>query len=214
MESRITALPKLFIGIDIHKRSWKIHCSTDFFGGKSFSMPSDPEKLRDYVQKHFPDHEVSTAYEAGCCGYSAHRSFVSFGWESLVVNPADIQRKGKERYTKTDRIDARLISRELKDGRLESIIVPDLEREELRSLFRRRNDLVKDLWRIKSLIKMQLPYTESRFQPNLIMITGATNFVIGWMVRSSFLVLPGNVWQVKCVISVLQTRSFVMFPVN
>lgn len=158
METRVTALPKLFIGIDIHKRSWKIHCSTDLFAGKSFTMPPDPNKLLEYVQKHFPDHLVSTAYEAGCCGYFAHRSFESFGWRSLVVNPADIQRKGKERYTKTDRIDAQLISRELKDGRLESIIVPDIEREELRSLFRRRNELVKDFRRVKSVIKMQLLY--------------------------------------------------------
>ncbi|MGI0108341.1 IS110 family transposase, partial [Salinimicrobium sp. WS361] len=60
--------------------------------------------------------------------------------------------------TKTDKIDAQLISRELKDGRLESIVVPDKKREELRSLFRRRNDLVKDLRRIKSMIKMQLLY--------------------------------------------------------
>ena len=96
MESQQTALPKLYIGIDIHKRSWKVHCSTDLFSGKSFSMPPDPEQLLNYVLKHFPGFEVSTAYEAGCCGYYAHRCFVSYGWESLVVNPADIHRKGKE----------------------------------------------------------------------------------------------------------------------
>lgn len=158
MESRVTAQPKLFIGIDIHKRSWKIHCSTDLFAGKSFAMPPEPDKLHAYVQKHFPDYQVTTAYEAGCCGYSAHRSFESYGWKSLVVNPADIHRKGKERYTKTDRIDAQLISRELKDGRLDSIIIPNIEREELRSLFRRRNELVKDFRRIKCMIKMQLLY--------------------------------------------------------
>ncbi|TRZ42195.1 IS110 family transposase [Robertkochia solimangrovi] len=158
METQQTASAKLFIGIDIHKRSWKVHCSTDLFAGKSFSMPPDALQLRTFVHKHFPDHEVSTAYEAGCCGYSAHCSFISFGWNSLVVNPADIHRKGKERFTKTDRIDAQLISRELKDGRLESIEVPDTHREALRSLFRRRNDLVKDFIRIKSYIKMQLLY--------------------------------------------------------
>ena len=76
----------------------------------------------------------------------------------VVSNPADIHRKGKEKHTKTDRIDAQLISRELKDGRLEGIHVPDVDREELRSLFRRRNDLVKDFRRIKSYIKMQLLY--------------------------------------------------------
>mgnify|MGYP003657396719 FL=1 len=131
MEYQQTAQPKLFIGIDIHKRSWKVHCATDLFAGKSLSMSSDPEQLRRYVSKHFPDYEVSTAYEAGCCGYYAHRCFEGYGWRSLVVNPADIHRKGKEKHTKTDRIDAQLIARELKDGRLESIVVPDIEREEL-----------------------------------------------------------------------------------
>jgi len=158
METQITAQPKLYIGIDIHKRSWKIHCSTDLFSGKSFSMEPEPEFLQKYVLKHFADYQVSVAYEAGCCGYYAHRCFTSYGWLSLVVNPADIHRKGKEKYTKTDRIDAQLISRELKDGRLDSIHIPTIEREELRSLFRRRNDLVKDFRRIKSYIKMQLLY--------------------------------------------------------
>lgn len=121
-------------------------------------MSPDPEGLRDYVERHYPDHEVSTAYEAGCCGYRAHRCFEGYGWRSLVVNPADIFRRGRERHTKTDRIDAQLIARELRDGRLEGIVVPDPQREQLRSLFRRRNDLVKDMRQIKSYIKMQLLY--------------------------------------------------------
>lgn len=121
-------------------------------------MSPDPEGLREYVERHYPCHEVSTAYEAGCCGYRAHRCFEGYGWRSLVVNPADIFRRGKERHTKTDRIDAQLIARELKDGRLEGIVVPAPEREQLRSLFRRRNDLVKDMRQIKSYIKMQLLY--------------------------------------------------------
>lgn len=158
METQLTATPKLYIGIDIHKRSWKVHCATDLFSGKTFTMSPDAEQLRVYCDKHFSGYSISVAYEAGCCGYSAYRSFRSYGWDALVVNPADIFRKGKERYTKTDKIDAQLISRELKDGRLESIEVPGKEREELRSLFRRRNDLVKDLRRIKSYIKMQLLY--------------------------------------------------------
>ena len=158
MKTQQTAPPKLFIGIDIHKRSWKVHCATDLSSGRTFSMSPDPEGLREYVERHYPGHEVSTAYEAGCCGYRAHRCFEGYGWRSLVVNPADIFRRGKERHTKTDRIDAQLIARELKDGRLEGIVVPDPEREQLRSLFRRRNDLVKDMRQIKSYIKMQLLY--------------------------------------------------------
>jgi len=156
MRNQQTATPKLFIGIDIHKRSWKVHCASDISSGKTFSMNPNPIKLKSFVEQHFNGHEVSTAYEAGCCGFYAHRTFESYGWQSLVVNPADIHRKGKERFTKTDHIDAQVITRELKDGRLQSIHVPDVKREQLRSLFRRRNNLVKNYRKIKSLIKGQL----------------------------------------------------------
>ena len=122
------------------------------FSGKGFKAIV----LKRYVDKNYPGYQVHCAYEAGCCGYSAHRLFESYGWKSLVVNPADISKTGKSQYQKTDKIDARLICRELKDGRLESIRVPDKEREQLRSLFRRRNELVKDFRKVKSRLKAQL----------------------------------------------------------
>ena len=165
MKSKNTALPKLFIGIDIHKANWNIRLATDLFQGKRFTTPSDPLLLRDFVNKHYPDHQVYCAYEAGCCGYSAHRAFQSFGWNSLVFNPADISRTGKTQFQKTDQIDADLICRELKDNRLHGITVPDMERDHLRCLFRRRNDLVKDLRQIKSKIKAQLLYLGIKLPP-------------------------------------------------
>ena len=60
-----------------------------------------------------------------------------------MVNPADIHRRGRERHTNTDRTHAELISRELRDRRLESIVFPWRELEQLLSLFRHYNDLVK-----------------------------------------------------------------------
>jgi len=53
MNTQNTALSKLYIGIDIHKRSWKVHCSTGLFFGKSFTMPPDPEILKSYVDNIF-----------------------------------------------------------------------------------------------------------------------------------------------------------------
>jgi len=165
MKSKNTALPKLFIGIDIHKANWNIRLATDLFQGKRFTTPSDPLLLRHFVNKHYPDHQVYCAYEAGCCGYSAHRAFQSFGWNSLVFNPSDISRTGKTQFQKTDQMDADLICRELKDNRLHGITVPDMERDHLRCLFRRRNDLVKDLRQIKSKIKAQLLYLGIKLPP-------------------------------------------------
>lgn len=158
MKTKNTAQPKLFIGIDIHKRSWQVHFSTDLFSGKGMSVPANPDLLQQYVHRHYPEHEVYTAYEAGCCGYSAHRSFEGFGWHSLVFNPADISRTGKAQFQKTDKIDAALICRELKDGRLCGISVPDKEREQLRCLFRRRLDLMKDYRQVKGRLKSRLLY--------------------------------------------------------
>jgi transposase len=83
----------------------------------------------------------------------------------VVFNPSDLARTGKLRYQKTDVLDARLICKELRDGRLKGITVPDTEREHLRCLFRRRNDLVKDYRRIKSHIKSQLLYLGIKLPP-------------------------------------------------
>lgn len=55
---------------------------------------------------------------------------------------ADTHRKRKEQYTKNDRMDTQLISRKLIDGRLDSITIRNIEREQLRSLFRRWIELI------------------------------------------------------------------------
>ncbi len=158
MKTKDTTESKLFIGIDVHKRSWKIHTSTDLFDGSSLTIPPDAFSLKKYVDKHYQDFQVYCCYESGCCGFSHHRHFISFGWHSLVVNPADVHRPAKAQFQKTDKIDARLLCKELKDGRLKGIHVPEVEREQLRCLFRRRNELVKQHRKIKTQIKMQLLY--------------------------------------------------------
>lgn len=159
MQQQTTTLtPKLFIGIDIHKRSWKVHLRSDLFNGKHLTMPPEASALFRYVNKYYKEYEISVCYEAGCCGYTAHRSFISYGWHSEVVNPADIPKAQKQHSQKTDKIDAANMSRQLKDGQLKGIYVPSIEQEQLRGLFRRRNDLVKDLRRIKSRIKSLLLY--------------------------------------------------------
>jgi len=43
-----TALPKLYIGIDIHKKSWEVK---DISAGKTITMPASTEQLQEYIQK-------------------------------------------------------------------------------------------------------------------------------------------------------------------
>lgn len=159
MSKKVTAsYPKLFIGLDIHKRSWKVHFCTDLTEGSTKSMGTSADDLNKYVCKFYANHEVSICYEAGCCGYTAARSFESYGWTTLVVNPSDVPRPSKNTVVKTDKIDAKNLAKQLRSGHLVSLTIPEVDRECFRSLTRQRSQLVKDLRRIKSRIKMSLLY--------------------------------------------------------
>lgn len=157
-QTQTTAVPKLFIGMDVHKKSWTVHFKTDLFDNKTVTMPSETNSLTSYVAKHFPGHEVSCCYEAGCCGYWIARALQENGWEVRVVNPADVPRNNKQDWQKTDRIDSRNLCKHLSNGNLKGIYVPDEQQEQLRSLFRRRVHLARQLRTIKSHIKGQLLY--------------------------------------------------------
>jgi transposase len=158
ISTQTTAVPKLFIGMDVHKKSWTVHIKTDLFDYKTVTMPADPQSLQQYIEKKFPDHEVSCCYEAGCCGYWIARRLEQLNWKVMVVNPADVPRTNKQDWQKTDKIDCRNLSEQLQKGNLHGIHIPGEEQEQLRSLFRRRNHLIRQLRTIKNHIKSQLLY--------------------------------------------------------
>ena len=115
------AMPKLFIGMDVHKKSWAVHFKTDLFDNKTVTMPADPAALINYVATNFPNHQVSSCYEAGCCGYWIARTLQKNGWEVKVVNPADVPRINKQDWQKNDKADSRNLCKHLSSGNLKSI---------------------------------------------------------------------------------------------
>lgn len=151
-------IPKLYIGIDVHKKSWTFHYQTDLFDGKTITQPASDQILIDWVNKNYPNHEVTCAYEAGFSGFEAARSFQKANWNVLVLNPADIPRSAKQSVLKTDKIDCRNMCRQLVQSSLKSIEIPDEEREQFRSLFRERINLVEALRTVKSQLKSLLFY--------------------------------------------------------
>lgn len=153
-----TESSKLYLGLDIHKKTWKFHFATDVVNGVGRSFPPCVATIRNYVLKHYAGYKVSVAYEAGCCGYQPARAFMSYGWDTYVFNPADLPRPSKNNFTKTDKIDARNIGLQLRSGHLKKLEIPDEPREALRSLTRQRSALVRDFRRVKSRIKSLLLY--------------------------------------------------------
>lgn len=148
----------VFIGLDVHLKSWKVSIIVDNVMYKTFSQDPDANQLCKYLRKHFPDGNYFSAYEAGFSGFSLHRSLVDLGIQNIVVNPADIPTTDKENRQKEDKRDSRKIARSLRNRELTAIYIPSRNMEELRSLVRYRKRLVEDISRQKTRIKSFLHF--------------------------------------------------------
>lgn len=143
----------IYIGFDVHLKSWNVTIMTEKLTHKTFSQPPKPEVLYQYLTKTFPGGTYHSAYEAGFCGYWIHNKLLSYGLKSIVVNPADIPTTGKETVMKNDTRDSIKIARSLRNGDLTPIYVPSLSTLEDRGFVRTRSALVKDMTRYKNRIK-------------------------------------------------------------
>jgi len=148
----------IFVGFDVHLKSWKVTILTEKVAVKTFSQDPNPELLYQYLKRNFPGGIYHSAYEAGFCGYWIHNKLISLGINSIVVNPADIPTTNKERVQKEDKRDSRKIARSLRSGDLKAIYVPSIKTLEDRGLLRARATMVKDLTRFKNRIKSFLHY--------------------------------------------------------
>jgi transposase len=90
--------------------------------------------------------DVLVCYEAGPCGYALYRQMKRLRVACEVIAPSLTPRKPGERI-RTDRRDARKLSRLLRAGELTAIWVPDEEHEALRDLVRGREAALEDVLR-------------------------------------------------------------------
>lgn len=145
---------RIYVGIDVHKNSWDITIILNAMKVKKYSMNPSPQELYNYLRKHYPNGEYHTVYEAGFSGFWADRELQALGINNIIVNPADVPTKSKERRKKTDRIDSGKLARELSVGHLEGIYIPNEEEESLRTLVRLRRQFVTDQTRQKKQNKI------------------------------------------------------------
>jgi len=165
-------------------------------------MEPDADALHHKVNKEYKDYTVEVVYVCGCFGYWAHRKFLSFGWTSFVVNPCDIPRISKQKFTKTDSIDARNLSKLLKAGLLRSVTVPNKKREQLRALFRRRVHTVMYTRSIKVRLKAQLLYFGIKIPAEMDNAAWSKNFKqwvseIDWEFETGRQMMLSNLKQVE-----------------
>jgi transposase len=154
----------VFGGLDVDKRSISVTFMSHQGFIRSLHMPYSAEHLVNHVRKHFPNQKVAFAYEAGPTGYGLYDGIVSEGYRCLIVSPSMIPRAPGQRV-KTNRLDSRGLSENLRGGQLKSIHVPSEVYRELRHLTQLRDTFVSEMAGMKQRIKSLLLFEGINFPP-------------------------------------------------
>ena len=148
----------IFIGMDVHKKSWTNSILVGDTFHKTMNQPPEPKKIMAYVQKNFPNANYHFGYEAGFCGYWIYEQLKSMGAACTILNPADIPTTDKERQFKEDSRDSFKIAKGLRNADSSPIFVHTQELRDLRGLARQRHQIVKDQTKCKNRIKALLNF--------------------------------------------------------
>jgi transposase len=108
-------------------------------------------KLKEYLRKLASDHDADllVAYEAGNCGYTLQRRISSWGYQCVVVAPAQMPRVPGDRR-KTNRRDAEKLAKGARAEDLPLVHIPTPEDESVRRLIRLREDKRGELQRARN----------------------------------------------------------------
>lgn len=145
----------VFIGIDVHKKTYSITAVCEGEMIKKCTMVADQTVLLAFLEKHFHRAIIESAYEAGFSGFGLHRFLLDNGINNKVVHPASIEIAARERV-KNDKRDSAKIAIQLAAGRLRSVHIPTPEREDCRAVTRLREQLMIDRRRKSIQMKMYL----------------------------------------------------------
>ncbi len=154
----------VFAGLDVDKKSISVTFTSHQGFIRSLRMPSNVEHLVNYVRKHFTDQRVAFVYEAGPTGYGLYDGLVAQAYPCVIAAPSMIPRAPGQRV-KTNRLDSRALSENLRGGQLTSIHVPSPVYRELRHLTQLRDTLVSQVVAMKQRIKSLLLFEGMAFPP-------------------------------------------------
>lgn len=169
----------IYLGIDVHKRTYSITAIYEGKVVKKASMLAKPIELIKFCRNSFPGATIHSAYEAGFGGFDLHRKLeATEGFKNIVVNPASIEVKARERV-KSDKRDSYKIAEQLSTGRLHGIHVPSKKREQLRLVSRLYETYIRHRHRVGCQIKSLL------YQFGMVSCTDKSKVSKPWIARIS-----------------------------
>lgn len=134
----------LYVGIDVHKDTYSL-CCFDFQRNElsdEITIRATTKGVIKYLEairkKHREEVLFACGYEAGPTGYGLCRELQKAGYGCVVMAPTTMSNPDGKRRIKTDRIDARAISRILAYKSYSQVHLPSEEIEALKEYTRAR----------------------------------------------------------------------------
>jgi transposase len=146
-------MEKLFVGLDVHKE--KIVGAGFPMDGREpiwrEDFPGDAARVVKRLDALSRKYDLLVCYEAGPCGYGLARALLNKGIDCRIVAPSLIPKRPGDRV-KTDGRDARELALALRAQTLTFVRIPTEEEESVRGLVRCREDIAKEVRRLKHVI--------------------------------------------------------------
>jgi len=147
----LTKDDEVYVGIDVHKKSYAVAVWLNNAPAIDFVMPADNQKVLTMLDK-LRIALKQVVYEAGPTGYSLARLLQDAKLPIRVIAPSKTPRQSA-RESKTDKLDCRKLAQYAAKGLLRPIAIPTKQQEADRQLFRLREQLVEKQRRLKLQIK-------------------------------------------------------------
>jgi transposase len=142
----------IFVGLEDSKSTWRICVRSEGMIVDETGMPTEYLNLRNYLKSRYPGCTIRLMYEAGFGGFWLHDQLEADGIDCIVTPPNKVTQE-KVNRVKTDRVDARRLSKNLENRDYRSCHVPDLELREDRQISRTLVMIQKDIIRVKNRIR-------------------------------------------------------------
>lgn len=146
-EITLTADDQLYIGVDVHKRSYHVALFLNNAPSLDFVMPADNKQLSQILKPTRPALK-QVAYETGFSGYGLARCLEKNHLPVLVAATSKIPRPTAT-GDKTDKLDSKKLAEYAAKGLLKSVAIPTLKQEADRQLYRMRHRQSRNLARVK-----------------------------------------------------------------
>ena len=157
----------IYGGLDVHKETIVAYLFNRETGEVvQQKVPNDRRRLLRAVHRWREMGELHLCYEASGAGYVIKRWLDAEGIACEVIAPSKTPRAPGERV-KTDRRDARKLAQLHAAGMLTRVRTPSVEEEGVRALVRLRDEVTRDMTRVKNrtlkhLSRLGIPYREGK----------------------------------------------------